>query len=563
MAFSLGTAILTIKANATQMTRGLAGAKAQTQNAMASMAKSSRQVGMAFTAASVAIVGSMTLAVTSFAAAGDEIQKMALRTGFSTEALSELKHAAELSGTSLGALETAVRKMSRLIFEASTGSQEYIDTLDALGVTYRELATLTPEQQFNALLMALADVENQTIKAALAQEIFGRAGTALLPMLAEGSAGLAEMRREAHDLGIVFDQEAANAAAEFQDNILRLKKSFMGISNQVAKVLIPVLNNLVPAITENVIGVLNWMKANPKLTLTIVKFTAAAGLIMGILGPILTALPGLAVAFGGVSGLAGGVAGATVAMVGAGGLIAAIAGPVGLVVAMGLASISIGRVIEETTKLIRAKREAREATDQAEVGERRLIQTLQNEGVAITEAEVAGLSHNEMMKLFKERIDEAEEAQGREISALNGVRIAMNDGTTAIMNQRNSLALYDQSLGFTEARLDSVARAAARAKEQIAQLLQVRQRAQRAAQAAGPAQAFQRGGTQGFATQRGAGGGAPAAGPTTNTFTAFININGATSGSVLDSPRRLAEQISRELATEWRREASATGFANV
>ena len=48
-----------------------------------------------------AIIGFGIKAVNSFADAGDAIQKMALRTGFSTEALSELKFAAEQSGASL------------------------------------------------------------------------------------------------------------------------------------------------------------------------------------------------------------------------------------------------------------------------------------------------------------------------------------------------------------------------------------------------------------------------------------------------------------------------------
>ena len=59
-----------------------------------------------------AIVGFAITAVKSFAETGDAIQKMSLRTGISTVALSELGFAAEQSGTSLDTVEKAAKRMA-------------------------------------------------------------------------------------------------------------------------------------------------------------------------------------------------------------------------------------------------------------------------------------------------------------------------------------------------------------------------------------------------------------------------------------------------------------------
>ena len=76
-----------------------------------------------------------------------------------------------------------------------------------------DLKNLSPEQQFQTLANALAGVENASEKAALAQKVFGKAGTELLPLFAEGEAGMAALREQAQSLGIVMSTEAAAGAA--------------------------------------------------------------------------------------------------------------------------------------------------------------------------------------------------------------------------------------------------------------------------------------------------------------------------------------------------------------
>ena len=238
---------IVVKANTAQAQKGIKGLT----DRMGGLKGAAIGVGIAAGAAAVGGIAAFAKSsISAFAQAGDEVQKMALRTGFTTEALSELKHAAELSGASLSSMENGVKRMQRTILDAENGLSTATDAFEMLGIEMADVEGKTPEEQFTLLSGALADVEDASRRSALAQQVFGRAGTQLLPMLAAGKDGLAAMRQEAHDLGIVFDQDAANSAAEYQDSLTKLKGAFQGIQFAVGKALVPVLVPLIEKFTE-------------------------------------------------------------------------------------------------------------------------------------------------------------------------------------------------------------------------------------------------------------------------------------------------------------------------
>jgi len=72
----------------------------------------------------------------------------------------------------------------------------YQRAFERINVDYNELADLSPEEQFETIAFAIADLEDPTLRAATAQDIFGRAGTQLLPLFAEGAEGLDALRQK-------------------------------------------------------------------------------------------------------------------------------------------------------------------------------------------------------------------------------------------------------------------------------------------------------------------------------------------------------------------------------
>jgi len=266
---------------------------AKAKAGLAGIADKMKAVGRSATIAGGIITGLGVASVTQFAKMGDEVQKMALRTGFSTEALSELRVAADLSGSSLKGMETGIRRMSKVIVDAKDGLAESKDALDRMGVSVDDLMGKRPEEQFEILTMALADMSDKTEQVATAQEVFGRAGTALLPMLAGGAEGLEAMKQKAHEMGVVFDQEAADKAARLSDSLTTLKGSFQGVMLAIAEQLAPVVTDVAEKMGTAISKISAWTKSNPGLTKVIVLVSAAVGGFLLVLGPLLMMLPGL------------------------------------------------------------------------------------------------------------------------------------------------------------------------------------------------------------------------------------------------------------------------------
>lgn len=277
MAISIGDAVLKVGVDTKPLEKGMKGIGA-------SIKKHQKAIGIGMMAMGGAILAAGAMSIKTFAKMGDEVAKMAKRTGFSTEALSELKHAADISGASLETLEKGVKKMSKTIVDASDGLATYVRSFEKIGLTAEELLKLSPEEQFNKIAMAIAGLEDPTLRAAVAQEIFGRAGTQLLPLFAEGAEGIAKLRQEAHDLGIVFDAEAAVKAEEFTDAMLRMNEVVSGVKMSIGEVLAPILTEfleerVVPLVKE----IMVWIDENPKLIEGLMKLGAllvAGGALM-------------------------------------------------------------------------------------------------------------------------------------------------------------------------------------------------------------------------------------------------------------------------------------------
>lgn len=379
MAFNAGAIVSKLKLDTTNFSKGVKGAKGEAKGLGGFMQKNAAQfkkAGMAMTIAGAAIIGTFAKVTKTYIEMGDWIDKMSKRTGFSATALSELAYAADISGASLDNIEKSLKKMSMAIVDADAGLATYLRYFDLIGVSVKELRDMKPEDQFMVIGQAISDLTDETLKTAMAAQLFGRAGVTLLPLFKEGKEGIKKLRLEAHELGIVFDKEAAAKAALLKDKLTAMKSSFQGVGLALAEQLVPAITSFVGEVTKVVVQISKWAKAHPGLFKAIVTVVGVLGGLMAILGPLLIMLPFL------VSGIT----------MFAGAFIGIIA-PIGLVVAaVGIATVTF-------LKLKDAQDEARKAGERYEKNVVKLKTKLQDA------AKAAGLSSREWEKLTKKYKD--------------------------------------------------------------------------------------------------------------------------------------------------------------
>ncbi len=331
-AIRAGAAYIELTTRDSKLVKGLSNASRKLQAFGASVGA----MGLKLTAAGGAIVAPLLGMAKQFADVGANLDDMSQRTGVSVQALSGLGFAAEMSGSNLEQLGSALFRMRRRIANAATGGGPAARALRDLGIAAGELTQLPVEQQFDQIVRALAGVENESLRAQYAFEILGDGAKALMPLLNQGADGIEAFRKQARDLGITISDDDAASAAALADAWDILKRSISAVTIQLGAALAPLLAETIGRAIKFITAIVNWVKQNKALVVTIFKIAAAvvgAGVALIVLGGIIS---GFGAAISAVVTIVGAV-GTAVAILGK--IIALLLSPIGLVI---VAAVALG-----------------------------------------------------------------------------------------------------------------------------------------------------------------------------------------------------------------------------
>jgi hypothetical protein len=174
------------------------------------------------------------------AAAG--LKELSERTGGTVENLSALAGVAKLSGTDTDALAGGLQKLSKSMVDAERGSAKTTAAFSALGIGTKNLAQQKPEDIFLQVATQLAKYQDGAAKTALAQELLGKSGANLLPVM-----------KDLADVGSYqakVTTEQAEQALAYEKNLTRLHASTDAIFKKVGLELIPVFDAFTKALLD-------------------------------------------------------------------------------------------------------------------------------------------------------------------------------------------------------------------------------------------------------------------------------------------------------------------------
>lgn len=211
MAERLGEALLELGTDDRKLKRGLKGAERRTQQTIATIGK---LFGALVTIAAVrGIVRSIDRILTKFDALANTADKL----GLTTEALQEMRFAAERSGLTIQNFDLAFQRFTRRAAEAAAGTGEAKAALQELGFTLDDLRSKSPDELFTQAADALADVERESERLRLAFKLFDSEGVAVVNMV----ENLRELRQEARDLGVVLSDDLVRDAAKMKNEMIK------------------------------------------------------------------------------------------------------------------------------------------------------------------------------------------------------------------------------------------------------------------------------------------------------------------------------------------------------
>lgn len=283
-------------------------------------------------AAATAAVGA--LAVKSGAAA-DDLNTLSKVTGIGTDELQKYSYAADLVDVSVADIAKANQKLKKSAYAAADGTGSQAEAFNKLGISVLDSngELKDSETLFQEVVTALGGVENETERAALAQELMGKSAANLNPLIEDGGETYKRVSETLKKYNLDFiDQETLDKANEFNDELDTMKLlgsvALAQLGSQLAASLAPVLEKVVDLAGR----LAEWLgNLDPKV-LTII---ATVGAVIAVLAPLLIGLGKVAFAISSLISLFGVV----------GPAIAAIAGPVGIVIAIAAALVAAGVLI--------------------------------------------------------------------------------------------------------------------------------------------------------------------------------------------------------------------------
>ena len=298
------------------------------------------EVGQKFkpvSAAAAALVTAMGGLAYKSVQTADDLNTLSKQTGLSTDSLQKMQYAADLVDVPFDRISGAVTKMKKSM--GGTG-----EAFDKIGVSVKDSTGQMrgAEDVFYDTIKALSQIPNEVERDQLAYEIFGRSADELAGIIDDGGAALREYGDEAKRMGLIMSGETLDALNKTNDAVdkskAQLKAAAMELGGTIATGLAPFLEKLA-GFVEKLVG---WLQ---KLTPAQTNMIMTIGLVVAAIAPLLLIIGQVASAIGAIMSLAPAFTA----------VFAALAGPVGIAIAVIGALVAVGVLLYKNWDEIKAK----------------------------------------------------------------------------------------------------------------------------------------------------------------------------------------------------------------
>jgi hypothetical protein len=220
---------------------------------------------IAISAMMIAVAGlgaSIGRLVFDTASASAELVDLSAKTGITTTRLQELKYVGDQVGTSQDTIVSSLARLTRSMGDAQqqqkdynqaradaiANGEEFTADLGDSAAAFEKLGVKTTdafgnlrdnEAVFADLITALGKVLNEGERDVLTMSLFGKSAQELNPLIKAGSAEMARLSQEAHNVGAVMSEENVAAFEAFDDTLASLQAGLKGTLGTFAAIFLP------------------------------------------------------------------------------------------------------------------------------------------------------------------------------------------------------------------------------------------------------------------------------------------------------------------------------------
>jgi hypothetical protein len=205
------------------------------------------------------VVGAVVESTKKFMEFSNQVESNSKKLGISAEKLQEWNYVAGKNDVQADEMQSSMAKLNRVIFEAASGKNaSALSLFNRLGISLRDN---------NGHLKTSGDIlpqvsdgfhnnTNAVVRAAMAQELFGKAGDGMINTLSQGSDSINQQIASAHKLNLIMSDSQIAEGSSFGSTTWKdLNDQINALTLSIGSTLIPVIKPLIEAFTQ-------WVSAN-------------------------------------------------------------------------------------------------------------------------------------------------------------------------------------------------------------------------------------------------------------------------------------------------------------
>ena len=289
----LGDAKLTLRTDNTNFKKGIDESNQR-------MDDFRKKVGLAITAAGAAITGFAVLSVKNFADYADSIDKLADRSQLTTDLVQEMALVLGRNGQAVEDLDKVMDGLDKALGALQVGTGKQVQAFHDLGITVDDVNFEADrmDEIFLTVIKRLQNVEQDTKRTQIATDLFAGGQKALAVTLTNSNEQFDEIRRQAHEMGLVLENDGVKSGAALTDQMGDLGAQMAMVQVRIGELISPFLIMLLDKLIAVTNSISTFTRENETLVRIIGLGTVALGGFITIMGVLTLTMSSVKTAFG-------------------------------------------------------------------------------------------------------------------------------------------------------------------------------------------------------------------------------------------------------------------------
>lgn len=225
----------------------------KTGTSFADVAKKAGKMAIGATTAAAAVVGGAIKMAKKTSDATDEIDKMSTRLGISRKAYQELDYVMGQAGVDVNSMQTGMKSLLKNMDAVTEGNDKAIERFEKLGVSVTDANgdMRSQEEVLYDVISAFQHMEDSSEKNRLAQELLGKQGQELLPLLNSEAGSFEDLSEKANELGLVLDDETIDAGVKMHDTFDNVQKTMASMATKIGAKVMPMVQSFLDWVMDH------------------------------------------------------------------------------------------------------------------------------------------------------------------------------------------------------------------------------------------------------------------------------------------------------------------------